>query len=68
MEDKLLYLRKGYARRFSDDYCISPKIVFTRDALSGNAVNFKATNEHTAIYVEEVHEGTYIICFRLINI
>ena len=42
--------------------------IVTRDVVSGNAINFKATNDHTAIYVEEVHEGAHILCFRLINI
>ena len=35
--------------------------------MSGNAVNFKATNDHTAIYVEDVREGAHILCFRLIK-
>ena len=42
--------------------------IVTGDMVSGNAVNFKATNDHTAIYVEEVHEDVHILCFRLINI
>ena len=36
---------------------------FSFSIVSENAVNFKAT----AIYVEEVHEGAHILCFRLIN-
>ena len=42
--------------------------IVTREILSGNAVNFEAANDHTAIYVEEVHERAHILCFRSINI
>ena len=41
-------------------------VIVTRDIVSGNAVNFKATHDHAAIYVEEVHEGAHILW--LINI
>ena len=40
--------------------------IVTRDIVSGNAANLKATHDHAAIYVEEVHEGAHILW--LINI
>ena len=60
------YLCALRLEHLSQGTLVSP--FFTRDILSGNAVNFKATKDHTAIYVEEVHEGAHILCFRLINI
>ena len=49
-------------------YLLLSVSIATRDIVSGNAVNFKAGNDHIAIYVEEVHEGAHILCFGLINI